>query len=55
MQDASAAESEAARIIFGYQITILMCWFHVMYNVAKHITKDIKPFYEIIKNTQKSC
>ncbi len=49
MQDASAAESGAARIVFGSNIIILMCWFHVMYNVAKHLTKDIKIYEKMVK------
>ena len=36
MQDASAAEANAANSVFGDAVQILMCWYHVVYNVKKH-------------------
>lgn len=36
IQDASSAESNAAELVFGHTIKILMCWYHMIYNVKKH-------------------
>jgi len=36
IQDASYAEANAAFSVFGSTVTILMCWFHLMFNVKKH-------------------
>jgi len=46
VQDASPAEAKAALSVFG-DVTILMCWFHMLYNVKKHkslddVNKDLK-------------
>ena len=47
---ASWRKAEAVRHVFGHNTTILMCWFHVMYNIAKKLKeKDIKPFDKMIK------
>ena len=36
------------RQLFGHNTTILTCWFHVMYNIAKK-SKEKEPFDKIIK------
>ena len=36
IQDASYAEANAAFAVFGSTVTILMCWFHLVFNVKKH-------------------
>ncbi len=36
IQDASHAEANAAWAAFGPQVTIIMCWFHLLFNVRKH-------------------
>jgi len=36
IQDASYAEANAALSVFGSAVTILMCWFHLVFNVKKH-------------------
>ena len=36
VQDASHAEANAAFSIFGSTVTIIMCWFHLIFNVKKH-------------------
>lgn len=36
MQDASDAEFNAAKSVFGHTVKILMCWFHMIYNIKKH-------------------
>ena len=42
MQDASSAEANAAKSVFGETIVILMCWFHMIFNVKKHESlKDV--------------
>jgi hypothetical protein len=37
MLDAEAAEWSACRSAFGDRTTVLMCYFHVMYNVRKFL------------------
>ena len=49
MQDASKAESEASRRVFGPDITILMCWYHLMYNVKKRL-KSLKQFKTLVNS-----
>ena len=36
VQDALHAEANAAFSIFGSTVTIIMCWFHLIFNVKKH-------------------
>jgi len=36
IQDASYAETNTALSVFGSAVTILMCWFHSVFNVKKH-------------------
>jgi len=48
VQDASAAESKAAREVFGQGIQILMCWFHLLYNVRKH--DSLKKVSQVLKD-----
>ena len=33
VQDASYSESNAAELVFGPTIKIVMCWFHMLFNV----------------------
>lgn len=40
MQDASHAEANAAVSVFGPTVKILMCWYHLVYNVKKHKSLD---------------
>ena len=48
VQDASAAESKAARKVFGMGLKILMCWYHLLYNVKKH--ESLKPVSQVLKD-----
>ena len=48
VQDASAAESKAAREVFGKGLKILMCWYHLLYNVRKH--ESLKPVSQVLKD-----
>ncbi len=36
LQDASYAEANAANEVFGSTVMIVMCWFHLIFNVKKH-------------------
>ena len=36
IQDASHAEANAAWEVFGSNVVIVMCWFHLLFNVRKH-------------------
>lgn len=38
VQDASYAEANAAIEVFGSTVTIVMCWFHLVFNVKKHLS-----------------
>jgi hypothetical protein len=47
IQDASHAEANAAVKVFGPTVKIIMCWFHLLFNVRKHeslnkVTKEVK-------------
>ncbi len=47
IQDASHAEANAAVKVFGSAVKIIMCWFHLLFNVRKHeslnkVTKEVK-------------
>ena len=39
VQDGSAAEGNAAMSVFGPTTKILMCWYHLVYNVKKWFKK----------------
>ena len=44
IQDASHSEANAAISFFGPNIVILMCWFHMIFNVKKHESlKEVPP------------
>ena len=36
LQDASHSEANAALEVFGSTVMIIMCWFHLVFNVKKH-------------------
>ena len=50
VQDASFAEANAAIEVFGSACTIVMCWFHLVFNVKKHesYTKLKQEFRDMI-------
>lgn len=36
MQNGFHSEADAAYSVFGPTVTVLMCWYHLIYNVKKH-------------------
>ena len=47
VQDASYSEFNAALAVFGLTTMVIMCWFHLLFNVKKHesldrVSKDLK-------------
>jgi len=50
IQDASHAEANAALSVFGPSIQIIMCWFHLIFNVKKHesLTKVKQELREMV-------
>ncbi|CAF1028296.1 unnamed protein product [Brachionus calyciflorus] len=48
MQDAQASSSAAVRAVFGPDVTVLMCYFHLNQNVKKHLDKSVKHLKDIV-------
>ncbi len=50
VQDASAAEAKAALSVFGPTVKIIMCWYHLIFNVKKNesLIKVSKELTEMI-------